>query len=125
MHKNISGFTLIEILISLFVFSIAVLGFLRLDLHSQALIQEASQQQQKQQELNQFYEIIQIHDANKNNYPALTSLTFNQLTLRAWQRQLQIVMPNITVHYAVQSPRRLQVSFCDKDNRCDNFVVQV
>ena len=125
MHKNIGGFTLVETLVSLLVLSIAILGFLQLDLHSQTLLQATSQQQQEQQQLQQFYEIVQRHNADNSTCPACVSLVRNQVTLRAWQQQLQLLMPNITVHYTVQSAQRLKLSFCHQDNRCDNFIIQV
>ncbi len=125
MHRNTSGFTLVETLISLFVLSIAVLGFLQLDLQSQALFQETLQQQLQQQQFNQFYEIVQIHDAEKNDCPACNSLVRNQETLVVWQQQLPTLMATVTGKYTVHAPQHLQVAFCEKDKLCDYFIVQV
>jgi len=107
MHKNAYAFTLIELLLSLVILSVAILGYLRVDLHSQQLLQHSYHRQIKQQYLQQFYEILQLPGSMNTICPACLSLLINSAILQRWQQDFIHALPGLSLHYLQQSSSQI------------------
>jgi prepilin-type N-terminal cleavage/methylation domain-containing protein len=118
------GFTLIEILISLILLSVGVLGFLALDRDSLHWLTKTTTLEQKNQIIFEVNELIEEHDTLQTlANPCPACVVFSQLNDEwlAWQSTLP---KYLTATLSADSPSTLTLTLCE-DEQCTNTVFQV
>lgn len=124
MQKYPVGFTFIELTISIFILSVALIGYLQVDLNSQQLLQQATTQQLLQHYRQQFYELVQ-NNTSQSNCNACVALNHNHITLLNWQTALKQSLPNLYIHYTIAGKHSIKLTFCKSYKPCQDFIIQV
>ena len=105
--KTQFGFSLVEVMVSLMIFAVAILGFLQLNTKSQRLVNQSLQQQRM---------VHAIAQTKENLFQPLTDcpacLALSQL------KQQFLLQPELK--FKQQNKRTIIVTYCQTEKSCQN-----